>query len=249
MKFKQKNNLFHFYTSSHHVLGVIGQRNDNTNVSQRQFQDKTPIYLNQVHGKDILLIEQNDIHQEKWNSQNYDGVITSLKEVVLVIKTADCIPILFWQNHNINQPQGKQYISALHCGWRSVAKGILKELATVSQQLNIDLESWNVCLAPGIQSKNYPVDKTLKREFSPLIAKMKKNSEDFFIFSSELTALRNKTQYHFDLKKMIIAQLLHLGFAVDRIHDFNKCTYQDKALYSHRENKTNGRNLNFIHHK
>ena len=260
LDFSQQNN--NFYQSLDDItLGVIGVEDEITAKFKKNiFQERQPILLNQVHQKDILLIDENSLSTQKWLTANYDGVISSLSNIVLVVKTADCIPLLFWQDAPKEFSEKKtdnfRYIAALHCGWRSVAKGIIKELVTFSQKLDIPLKCWKICLAPGIQAKNYPVGEELLSEFSPLIAQLGNNKDDFFVDPSYYSSggkitssYVEKKQLCFDLKKIILRQLLYLGFSAESIYDFSLCTYSEKSLYSHRQNQTKGRNFNFIFNK
>lgn len=64
----------------------------------------------QVHG-DIIHVDPDSIEPEEWSRLEGDGLITATPGTGLVIKTADCQPLL------LAHKSGK-YVAGLHVGWR-----------------------------------------------------------------------------------------------------------------------------------
>ena len=58
-------------------------------------------------------------HAQKPGTYNSDGIFTSSKNLGLVVKTADCMPILLKDNNNIG---------VVHIGWRGVKNKIIKKI-------------------------------------------------------------------------------------------------------------------------
>lgn len=80
-------------------------------------------FLEQMHSSDCIRITDFDI------SRNHtlfyakaDAMITQLKNVVLCIRTADCLPIFF----HSNSQKKEVYVGVMHCGWRGISKGIIQ---------------------------------------------------------------------------------------------------------------------------
>jgi len=77
--------------------------------------------MNQVHGSNIEIVDGKVL---RYNSgffgviQFSDGLITAHKKVALVVKTADCVPILVYD------PE-RNVVGVLHAGWRGTLGGIL----------------------------------------------------------------------------------------------------------------------------
>src|SRR5690606_2910974 len=87
-------------------------------------------YVDQVHGTDIVSLETLPCEA--------DGMIVSWEDfnAPLVIKTADCLPIVI---------EGEKGVVFLHAGWRGLAQGIL-------ERPEIDLiKPHHVYIGPSIQ--------------------------------------------------------------------------------------------------
>ena len=69
--------------------------------------------VNQVHGTDIL-----EVSKYKNSKKGYDAMISSQAKVKLMIKTADCIPLVFADEEAV-------LIAAVHAGWRSLVADII----------------------------------------------------------------------------------------------------------------------------
>ncbi|MBU2044696.1 MAG: polyphenol oxidase family protein [Candidatus Omnitrophica bacterium] len=93
-------------------------------------------YLNQVHSSKVILLAKEGIHEG-------DALFTKEKGLVLIVRTADCLPLIF-----ASEKLG--VIGVVHMGWRSAKAGILD---------NIDycLESFKVVAGPGLRSCCYQV--------------------------------------------------------------------------------------------
>lgn len=74
---------------------------------------------NQVHGGVVRCVTTADLHTDPYDKVNYeaDGLMTALPGVTLVIYSADCIPVLFYD-------PVRRVIAAVHAGWRGTAAGI-----------------------------------------------------------------------------------------------------------------------------
>lgn len=74
---------------------------------------------NQVHGSHVRVITKADCKQDPYEKVSYeaDGLVTDLPEVTLVIFSADCLPILYYD-------PVRQVVGAAHAGWRGTAADI-----------------------------------------------------------------------------------------------------------------------------
>ena len=74
---------------------------------------------NQVHGGAVRCVTTADLHTDPYDNVGYeaDGLMTDLPGVALVIYSADCIPVLFYD-------PARRVIAAVHAGWRGTAAGI-----------------------------------------------------------------------------------------------------------------------------
>ena len=80
------------------------------------------VFNTQVHGTDVRIVESEaDITD---NRKESDGLITSLQTTPLLIFTADCVPVVFYDK--------KQGVVALaHAGWRGTYGNIAGEIVNI----------------------------------------------------------------------------------------------------------------------
>ena len=73
----------------------------------------------QVHGAAVRTVTTADLHDDPYGKVGYeaDGLMTDLPGVALVVYSADCIPILFYD-------PVRRCVAAVHAGWRGTAAGI-----------------------------------------------------------------------------------------------------------------------------
>ncbi len=139
------------------------------------------VYLSQLHSPWIKYIKKEGMYDG-------DGLFTEEKSLVLVVKTADCLPLYFC---------GKDIVGIIHLGWRSALGGILKNIKD-------NLEEFSVIAGVGLRSCCYKVGEEFlkyKRFVNYLIRK-----EGILYFSpiefakEELRKQRLNPDRFFDLK-------------------------------------------------
>lgn len=99
------------------------------------------VYTNQVHASDVLTVAEKDArgHFEPIPYE-CDGVVTNVKNLPIACFTADCVPVLLCDIEN-------SVIGAVHCGWRSSVRDILKN--AVEQMCALGAKPWNISAAVG----------------------------------------------------------------------------------------------------
>ncbi|MFD2379365.1 polyphenol oxidase family protein [Ottowia pentelensis] len=78
-----------------------------------------PIYLNQVHGSEVLAL-----HPDLPDGARADAALTDRPGLACTVMVADCLPVLF------TDLRGRA-VAAAHAGWRGLAGGVLE--ATLKQ--------------------------------------------------------------------------------------------------------------------
>lgn len=100
-----------------------------------------PVWLDQVHGKDLLQIG-NDFHHS--DETQADGAYTREAGAVCAVMTADCLPIL------ITNLRGDR-VAAIHVGWRGMAAGIIEASVAQMQEYPEQLIAWGgPCIGPSV---------------------------------------------------------------------------------------------------
>lgn len=132
----------HAYTSTRDI--DCAKTPDNTLIHDLHLPS-APLWLNQVHGNTVCeLPGPNNTADAAWTQQ---------RGVVLVVRTADCLPILLTDVHG-------EWIAAIHAGWRSLAAGIIGK--TIAHAQNRTLMAW---LGPAISMKHFEVGDDVRAAF------------------------------------------------------------------------------------
>lgn len=179
--------------------------------------------VEQVHGKDVLLLKKRDPLPSP--PLPYDGVLTDRKDLVLVIRTADCTPVLLWN------PQ-KDIIGALHCGWRGILKGIIREaIKALQEAFDSSTDDLIVALGPHICKDCYQIGADLAQKFAEK-------------YGSEVINHKNGLNF-LKLDECLKKEFQHYG--IKNLYSLNLCTCCNEHLFhSYRRSYTSLRQLNFI---
>jgi YfiH family protein len=117
-----------------------------------------PIWLKQTHGIEVSTPDSRSHHAS--NPVVADAAVTNIPDEVLVIMSADCLPVLF------SNADGT-VIGAAHAGWRGLCDGILE--STVSEILMLankssaqDLIAW---MGPAIGPESFEVGEDVVGRF------------------------------------------------------------------------------------
>jgi YfiH family protein len=95
-------------------------------------------WLNQIHTANVHIVDKPGLYQG-------DGLFTSAAKLVLIVKTADCMPIFFYE-------EGGNTVGLVHMGWRSANEGILGNIS-------FDLSRFKVVAGVGLRKCCYTVGK------------------------------------------------------------------------------------------
>ncbi len=167
------------------------------------------IFAQQIHGKNIYFCPPNLSGYLKFNA---DGLITETPGQILVIRTADCIPLLIWD------PAQKK-IGAIHVGRKGLFEGIVENALRL---IGGRTKNFKVGIGPHIrkccysfQAKDYLEMKSWQKYFQ------KKNKK-----------------FYLDLTKILLEKLRKLGLKEKNIEDCRICTFcQAERFYSARKIK------------
>ena len=116
------------------------------------------MYNTQVHGADVRIIKTID--NKKNNEEKADGLVTSLKNVPLLIFTADCVPLVFYDEE-------KAVVALAHAGWRGTYDNIAEEIIEVLvNDYNCRKENIKVIIGPSVSGDSYEVSYELVEKFA-----------------------------------------------------------------------------------
>lgn len=182
------------------VLDVLGPRNGTVALA----------VMNQVHGGACIEVTDGCGVQERVG--DVDGIVTTKENVALVVRTADCCPVL------MAAPGG---IAAAHAGWRGVAQSVVPN--TVEQLVasaGCRPEEIRVLIGPTIGIKSYEVG----LEVVEGIVETGVPESSF--------SVRKDGKYHVDIGAAVAFQLRRMG--VGHIVNLQMDTRSDTRLHSYR---------------
>ncbi|MBI3795953.1 MAG: peptidoglycan editing factor PgeF [Deltaproteobacteria bacterium] len=197
--------------------------------SQAQGGDLTVCTVKQVHGDEIIMVNQ---HCKAWEKRpEADGMITAEAGLLLGIASAECVPVLM-----VAPQQG--IVAALHAGWRGTLKGIsARAIEMFTAAGNIDPTSLWVALGPAIGGCCYEVGieigESLVQRWHP----------------SSLTAWRPHGEKGLlDLREINLAQCEQAGVPRERMQLVGPCTFCDSSRFAsyRREGPSASRQLSMI---
>ena len=174
--------------------------------------------LTQIHSNIVNILNDNYINKTKG-----DALITNKKNTPLVIKTADCIPILIYDKKN-------KVVALVHSGWKGTLNNIV--IDTLNKMIEIyhsKKEDISVYLYPSIRKCHFEVEIDVYNQFKNKI----KNIDKY--------TTKKEIKYYIDLQQIVIDNLKQND--IKEIHDSKICTYCNHDIYhSYRYNHTNKRN-------
>ena len=152
-----------------------------------------------------------------------DGFVTKDKGVTLLVKVADCVPILLYDKDS-------SVAGALHAGWRGACSGIALE--GVGKMLSLGAKVGNIKVAIGacIHSCCYQVGQDLAAAVAEKMGG--ENAASCLIKDNE------EGKYRADIVKMNLFWLERAGISRENISVCEECTCCDpKLFFSHRYSK------------
>ena len=147
---------------------------------------KNIFLLNQIHSNKLVYIDYNYKLTKKPKA---DAVITNQKNLPIAVLTADCVPILIYDNR-------KRIVAAIHAGWKGAFKGIIDKVIKFMVKKGCSLKNMTAVIGPSISVKNYEVKDDFMKKF---IKKDKKSLKYFKIENNKL---------YFDLSQYVYSQIL-----------------------------------------
>lgn len=191
---------------------------------------KTIVIPEQIHSVNIAVIdEKKSVTLQK--IEDVDGVITQESEVILTVKTGDCLPIIYADKKN-------RLIGISHQGWRGSLKKMGGEMVEKMLAMGSKKENILIALGPSIGACCYDIDED--RYYSFL--------EEFDGYSDKIFSQRGGKRY-LNLPLLNYLFLLDIGIPKDNIDFFPFCTKcnQERFFSFRRDQKKDyGEMLSFI---
>ncbi|MEO0972757.1 MAG: peptidoglycan editing factor PgeF [Pseudomonadota bacterium] len=184
----------------------------------------TPVWLEQVHGTAVVDLDR--LADPCAATPVGDAAVTRRPGRACALLTADCLPILLWNDH-------ATVVGAAHAGWRGLAQGVIEATVRAMGVPGASLSAW---LGPCISAKFFEVGPEVREQL--LRAQ-----------PSASVALRpgRGDRCYADLPALARLRLLGLGLASRAIHVDGACTFADEGrFFSYRRDGQCGRMASLI---
>ena len=184
------------------------------------------MYNTQVHGATVRVIKTIDDKEN--NGEEADGLLTSLKNVPLLIFSADCVPLVFYDSE-------KRVVGLAHAGWRGTYDNIAGEIVEILiKDYKCVKENIKVIIGPSVSGDNYEVSYELVEKFA--------------VYNIDNYYKKCREKYYLDLWAINKGLLKCAGILEENITATNFCTVKDNnQFFSYRlDNATAKRIGTFI---
>jgi YfiH family protein len=196
-----------------------GKVSENLSRVRSAMEASPLIYARQIHGNNILLLhEQTQMDLDRpYPFEGFDGFITKVPGVVMLVKVADCQPIfLFEAKHKV--------AGLIHTGWRGSVQNILGKAVYL-------MEAQFQCRAQDIVAAIGP-------SLGPCCAEFRNWRQELPSSFSRFQVAEN----HFDFWAISQDQLQEAGLPRENIETAHICTKcNPEVFYSYRGERRTGR--------
>tara|TARA_A100001037_G_C15013099_1_gene572676 strand:+ start:204 stop:965 length:762 start_codon:yes stop_codon:yes gene_type:complete len=175
------------------------------------------ILMNQTHSNKVIIVGKNNQKNKKFNC---DAIITNVKGIALGVLTADCVPIILYDEAN-------HVSGCIHCGWKGAISGIIENTLDKFKEINSNIKI-TASVGPCIEKENYEVGK----EFLDTFLKESKGNEKYFEEASEF-------KFVFNIRDYVNNKLINCG--ISEIDNVEGNTFKDSNnFFSYRRSKKLG---------
>lgn len=170
------------------------------------------VLLEQIHS--VNVVEPDPLHLGDVEIlEEADGVITNQKGALLVVRIADCIPVLFYD-------PVMNIIGASHNGWRGSVKNMMKNMIEKMKQRGSHPINIRIAFGPAIGACCYMVD-----------------TDRYILFMEEMERFEkiifrpHGGGFHLNLLRLNYELALENGIQKSHIDAFPFCTSCDHARF------------------
>lgn len=164
--------------------------------------------IRQIHGNAIVTLTENSTAPDDSVPQA-DGVITNLPRQPLVVRIADCLPVVMFDPRN-------RCLGLVHAGWKGTQKRILAQaVLNMNSAWGSRAEDLLIGFGPCIRTCCYEVGAEFKDRFPGRVA-------------------RRQDRYYFDLARANKDILFECGVSPGHLKDCGLCTCCAKEFFSYR---------------
>lgn len=188
------------------------------------------VIAEQTHSNHVHICTEEDCgagFDEHPQIADCDALVTNLPEQFLFIRTADCTPLLLYD-------EVTQSIGAVHSGREGTRKNVVAAAVKAMQDnysaLPENIKAW---VGAGICKRHYQVSEDIWSEFFQSC-----KSQNISMFLADFP--------HLDIHGVVLQQLKNAGLKAENIDVISVCTFESEIHFSYRRDGTNNRQINII---
>lgn len=177
---------------------------------------KPAVTMQQVHGNNITYITD----AKDTLVLTSDGLVSGLSDITLTVKTADCVPIIFYDPES-------GLIGISHQGWKGTIEKLPQKMVEMMVHKGARIASLRVAIGPSIGACCYKI-----------FGERRKMFEESFPEHLHRMFVQNGDDIMLNLTYLNYALLLEAGILPVHLEYVNACTScNDKVYYSYNREK------------
>lgn len=141
-----------------------------------------------------------------------DGMVTTLADILLVISTADCTPVLLADYKN-------GVVGAAHAGWRGALNNIVENTLDLMLANGADKAEIKAAIGPHLMKKSFETKQDMYDQFIAI-------NQDYSRFFSPI-----ETGYLFDMTAFVVEKLKKYGIKDISVSDIDTYPSPDHNSY------------------
>ena len=225
----------HIHPTPSHITAFSTTRDGSVSISMPQLF----MPLHQVHETKTVIIDEDFLRmnplQQALALDGVDALSTRLNDVCICVRTADCIPVLLWDDTT-------NVVSAVHAGWKGTLKRIVESnIDVLNATFGTQPSHLHAIIGPGIGPDSFEVGDEVYDLFAQANFPMEKLARRY-------PDSRNPQaeKWHIDLWECNRLQLIQKGVNPQNIHVSGIDTYQQYDRFCSARRHINSRIINGI---
>lgn len=193
----------------------------------------------QVHGTTTVIVNEEFLAknplEQALQMDGVDALSTDLSNICIAVKTADCVPVLLWD-------ETAHVISAVHAGWKGTLQRIVEaNIDVLISTYGINPANLHAIIGPCIGPESFEVGDEVYDLFA-------QHGFPMDILAKRYPDSRNPEaeKWHIDLWECNRGQLLSKGVKPENIHVSGIDTFTNYDRFFSARRKFNGRIINGI---
>lgn len=214
-------NINHYCGDDEKAISI----NRSTLCNLLHITDEQLVYPHQTHQTEVRAITPSfyELTNDERNSflEGVDVVMTNLPGVCIGVSTADCIPVLLYD-------EAHHAMAAVHAGWRgTVARIVEKTVRKMEESYHTHPQQLHAVIGPGISLRNFEVGDEVYNAFREADFPMDKIAQHYPVSASieDRKTSGDLMRWHLDLPECNRLQLIDCGLEKEQIQLSGICTY------------------------